>query len=105
MRDNFFRRATENPEALAAYAKFLRHAPLVETAPTGFSSEAFRGKMRRIQKELPGWVQRSGKKAQVMPLTEKLQAYIKDRKWPEADKVADGLLSLMEGEKPGEAKP
>jgi hypothetical protein len=43
MRDNFFRRATENPEALAAYAKFLRHAPLVETAPTGFSSEAFQG--------------------------------------------------------------
>ena len=24
MRDNFFRRATENPEALAAYAKFLQ---------------------------------------------------------------------------------
>ena len=40
-----------------------------------------------------------------MPLTEKLQAYIKDRKWLEADKVADELLSLMEGEKPGEAKP
>ncbi len=76
MRDNFFRRATENPEALAAYAKFLRHAPLVEAAPTGFSGEAFRGKMGRIQKELPGWVQGSGKQAQAKPLTEKLQAYI-----------------------------
>ncbi len=105
MRDNFFRRATENPEALAAYAKFLRHAPLVETAPTGFSSEAFQGKMRRIQKELPAWVQRSGKKAQAMPLTEKLQACIKERKWLEADKVADELLSLMNGERPGKAKP
>jgi hypothetical protein len=105
MRDNFFRKATENPEALAAYAKFLRHSPLVETAPTGFSSEAFQGKMRRIQKELPGWVQRTGKQAQAMPLAEKLQACLKDRKWLEADKVADELLSLIEGEKPGKAKP
>ncbi len=105
MRDNFFRRATENPEALAAYAKFLRHATLVETAPTGFSSEAFQDKMHRIQKELPGWVQKSGKQAQAMPLVQKLQAFIKDRKWQEADKVADELLALMKGERPGEAKP
>jgi hypothetical protein len=60
MRDNFFRRAAENPEALAAYAKFLRHEPLVETAPSGFSIEAFRDKMHRLQKDLPGWVQKIG---------------------------------------------
>jgi hypothetical protein len=95
MRDNFFRRAAENPEALAAYAKVLRHQPLVESAPTGFSSEAFQGKMRRIQKELPEWVQKSGKQAQAMPLIQRLQALIKDRKWLEADKVADELLGLM----------
>jgi hypothetical protein len=105
MRDNFFRRATENPEALAAYAKFLRHAPLVEMAPTGFSSEAFQDKLHRIQQELPAWVQKTGKKAQAMPLTEKLQACIKDRKWREADKVADELLSLMNGERLGKVKP
>ncbi|WP_240911176.1 hypothetical protein [Paludisphaera soli] len=105
MRDNFFRRATENPEALAAYAKFLRHAPLVETAPTGFSSEGLRAKMRRIQEELPGWVQKSGKHAQAMPLAEKLQAALKDRSWLEADKAADDLLSLMQGEEPDKAKP
>ena len=93
MRDNFFRRATENPEALAAYATFLRHTALVETAPTGFSSEAFQDKMRRIQKELPDWVQGSGKQAQAMPLTEKLQAFIKNKHWQEADKVADELLA------------
>src|SRR5260370_20604228 len=73
MRDNFFRRATENPEALAAYAKFLRNEPLIESAPTGFSSEAFQAKMRRIQETLPAWVQHSGKQAQAMPLTQKLQ--------------------------------
>jgi len=98
MRDNFFRRATENPEALAAYAKFLRHSTLVETAPTGFSSAAFQDKMRRLQKELPHWVQRTGKQAQAMPLTVKLQAFIKDRHWQEADKVADELLALMKGD-------
>jgi hypothetical protein len=105
MRDNFFRRATENPEALAAYAKFLRGGTLIESAPTVFSSGAFQAKMRRIQEKLPGWVQQSGKQAQVMPLTEKLQAFINDRKWQEADKVADALLSLMEGDKPDGSKP
>ncbi len=92
---SFFRRATENAEALAAYAKFLRHEPLVETAPTGFSAEAFQDKMHRIQRELPGWVQASGKQAQAMPLTQKLNALIKERKFQEADKVADELLLLI----------
>ena len=105
MRDNFFRKAAENPEALAAYAKFLRHATLVESAATGFSSQAFQEKMHRIQKELPGWVQKSGKQAQAMPLVQKLEGFLKARKWQEADKVADELLALMKGEKPGAAKP
>ena len=100
MRNNFFRRATENPEALAAYGKFLRRETLVETAASGFSSEAFQSKMQRIQKELPAWVQKSGKQEQVMSLTENIKGFIKDRKWQEADRVADEILSLMSsGEK------
>jgi hypothetical protein len=95
MRNNFFRQATENPEALAAYGKFLRNETLVETAPTGFSSEAFQEKMHRIQRDLPGWVQKSGKQAQMMPLIEKIKALMKDTKFQEADKVADEILSLM----------
>ena len=63
-------------------------------AATGFSSEAFQDKMRRIQAELPDWVQKSGQQAQVMPLTQKLKALIKDKKWQEADKVADEILSV-----------
>jgi len=102
MRNNFFRRATENGEALAAYAKFLRHETLVETASTGFSAAALQEKMHRIQKELPAWVQKSGQQAKVAPLTQKLDAFLKDKKWQEVDKVADELLSLMaEGEKDG----
>ena len=95
MRNNFFRRATENPEALAAYAKFLRGEKLVESAAQGFSSLAFQDKMHRIQAELPGWIQKSGQQAQAMPLIENIKARIKDRKWQEADKVADELLALM----------
>jgi hypothetical protein len=98
MRDNFFRKATEKPEALAAYAKFLRGEKLVESAATGFSSEGFQAKMRRIQTELPAWVQKSGKQAQATALTQKLQARIKDKEWQEADKVADEVLALMKGE-------
>ncbi len=99
-RDNFFRKATENSEALAAYAKFLRGEKLVESA-AGFSSEAFQDKMHRIQRELPTWVQQSGQQATVQPLIRKLEACIKDRKWQEADKVADELLLLMS---PGKEK-
>jgi hypothetical protein len=100
MRNNFFRQATENPEALAAYAKFLRRETLVETAPTGFSATAFQDKMHQIQRELPAWVQQSGQQTQATCLTQKLTALMKDRKWQEADKVADELLSLMsQGEK------
>jgi hypothetical protein len=100
MRNNFFRRATENPEALAAYAKFLRHETLVETAPTGFSATAFQDKMHRLQKEIPAWVQQSGQQARVQPLIKKLEAFMKDRKWQEADRVADEILSLLShGEK------
>lgn len=99
MRDNFFRRATENPEALAAYAKFLRGEPLVESAAKGFSSADFQAKMRRIQKELPGWVQKSGKQAQVMPLVQKLERLMKTQKWLDADAVADELLDLMNSDK------
>ncbi len=93
-RDNFFRKATENSEALAAYAKFLRGEKLVEST-AGFSSEAFQAKMHRIQRELPTWVQQSGQQAKVQPLIRKLEACIKGRKWREADKMADEILLLM----------
>ena len=40
-----------------------------------------------------------------MPLIQKLQALIKDRKWQEADKVADELLSLMSSGEKNETTP
>ena len=101
LRNRFFRVATESPECLAAYAKFLRHEPLVESAPTGLS---FRDKMDRIGKELPGLIHKTGQQARVMPLIQKIKALVKDQRIPEADKVADELLALMKGNSPAEAK-
>ncbi len=92
---NFFRKATESPECLAAYAKFLRHETLVESAHTGFSSEGFQEKMQRIQTELPLWIQKTGRQAEAMALMEKIKGLAKDRKWQEADNAADEILNLL----------
>jgi hypothetical protein len=40
-----------------------------------------------------------------MPLTKNLDAFIKNKKWQEADKVADDLLTLIKAVPRGEAKP
>ena len=98
-RDNFFRRATENPEALAAYARFLRGEKLVESTARGFSTAGLQEKMHRIQAELPAWVQRTGRQAEMTSLTQKLDALLKDRKFEEADTLAAKILSLMSGER------
>jgi hypothetical protein len=40
-----------------------------------------------------------------MPLSQKLEAYIKERKWREADQAADQLLAMMENKKAEPGKP
>jgi hypothetical protein len=77
-RNNFFRRATENPEAPGAYAKSLRGETMVESAATGFSAGALQEKMHQIQTELPGSVQEAGQHGRVMPLMQKLQSLVKE---------------------------
>jgi hypothetical protein len=94
-RDNFFRRVTESPEALAAYAKFLRHETLIEAAPTAFSSQALQNKIQRIQRDLPAWIQTTGRQAQAMPLMQQLDTFLKNRRFEDADHVADQILSLI----------
>ena len=97
MRNNFFRRATEGPECLAAYAKFLRGEKLVETARTGFSSEMFQEKMHEIQAELPGWMEKAGltNRLRAMWHMHNIQSYMKEKKWQELDKEADEVLAVM----------
>ena len=105
MRDNFFRKAAENPEALAAYAKFLRHAPLVESAADRFFQPGVPGEDAPHPEGTPGLGARIGEAGAGDAPGQKLEGFLKARKWREADKVADELLALMKGEKPGEAKP
>ncbi len=101
-RNNFFRKATENPEALAAYARFLRGETLVLSANTGFSAANLQAKMQRIQAELPAWIHESGKQAQAAALMEKMNLLVKEKKWQEVDKVADQVLGLIDGREPAE---
>jgi hypothetical protein len=96
-RHNFFRVATENPEALGAYAKFLRDETLVETTAHGFSSADFQDKMHRIQAELPGWAQKTGRQADAMSFMQKVKSLMQEKKWAEADKAADEVIGLMKG--------
>ncbi|MGV3607250.1 MAG: hypothetical protein ACO1RA_12670 [Planctomycetaceae bacterium] len=99
-RDNFFRKATENPEAIAAYAKFLKGETLVEKANTGFSAANLQAKMGRIQAELPDWVSGNPERQkQIMELNQKLQPLIKEKKWQDVDKVADEILKLISSSK------
>ena len=52
--------------------------------------------MRRIQTELPGWIQKSGRQAEAMPLVQKVLALAKDKKAPitEDGENRPGELSL-----------
>ncbi|MCX6898609.1 MAG: hypothetical protein NT105_07915 [Verrucomicrobia bacterium] len=96
-RNNFFRKATENPECLAAYAKFLRGETLVEAVAQGFSASGLQDKMHKIQAELPGWMEKSGliQRLRAMWHMRNLQSYMKERKWQELDKEADEVLALI----------
>ena len=94
-RDHFFRRAIEGPEPLAAYAKFLRGETLTESPARGFSPEALQAKIRRIQAELPGWVNRTGRQTEVEPLMQQLQSLVDEKRWTEVDQTADRVIELL----------
>ena len=91
-----FRVMTEGEEALNAYRKFLRGERLVETASSTSSYlERLPAKIHRIQKEMPIWIQKTGKQALAEPLMRKLDAALKANDFTEAEKAADSLLKLL----------
>lgn len=53
-------------------------------------------KMGRIQAELPGWVQRTGRQAEVIPLMEKIDRLMKEQRFAEAEKAVDEILALLD---------
>lgn len=96
-KNNFFRVATENQEAIGAYRKFLAGEQLVELPPSknAFSPTAFQQKIHEIQAQVPGWVQRTHGQAQVQPLMEQLDGLIKAQQFVQANHVADEILHLI----------
>jgi hypothetical protein len=91
-----FRVVTEGEEALRAYCKFLRGERLAEVVcPVSSYLERLPPKIRRIQRELPAWVQQTGNQAQAEALVQRLDAALKANNFTEAEKVADEILKLL----------
>lgn len=96
MKNLDFRVVTEGEDALRAYRKFLRGERLVEAAVLLPSlSERLPAKIHRLQRELPGWIQKTGRQAEVEPLMRQLDAALKANKLTEAETLADTILKLL----------
>ena len=99
MKSMDFRVVTEGEEALQAYRKFLKGDPLVEAkAETLTLLERLPPKIRKIQTQLPAWIQKTGNK-EAAALMQKLAEQLKAKNFEEAEKTADSILKMM-GEKP-----
>lgn len=96
-KNNLFRRATENEEALASYRKFLKGESLKErTRPANmFSVKRFQQKIQTIQSEAPAWVRKTGNMEQMHRLMTQLDSSIKGQRIEDADKTADEILQLI----------
>ncbi len=92
---NIFRLATENPEAVSAYKKFLRGDILKEEALHASPLKIFQDKMHKIQRELPLWIERTQRQDLAAPLMRQLDALIKRGAYKEADQFADKVLELI----------
>ena len=95
-RNMSFRVATEGEEALRAYRKFLRGERLVEGETEVTLLERLPAKIQRIQKEMPGWVQRGGDAAKAGAMMRELKAHLDGRDFEAAEKTADGMLRMIE---------
>jgi len=94
-----FRVVTEGEEALRAYRKFLKGDPLIEAKTEALTLlERLPPKIRKIQKELPAWLQKTGNK-EALALMQKLEEHLKAKNFEEVEKAADSILKMM-GEKP-----
>jgi len=94
---NMFRRATESDEAISAYRKFLTGKPLKEAPPdaNAFSPQFLRQKLDTIQRELPLYVGRTGRRDLAESYMRKLDGLIKSNKFIEANAFADEVIKLL----------
>ena len=85
--------ATERPEAISAYRKFLKGETLRE--PTTPARETLPDKIHRMQRDLPAWVERTHRPDLVQPLIERLDAAIKAGQYADAERFVDQILKLI----------
>lgn len=96
-KNNFFRRATEGPEAINAYRKFLSGKILVEKqrSPGQFSAAKLRQKIQTIQEKIPHWMEKNHRPDLIQPKMLLLDAALKEGHPEEADRIADELLKVL----------
>ncbi len=92
---NFFRRATEGADAIAAYRRFLSGQALREDPPKPFSLAAFREKLQVMQARLPGWVQRTGRREEAEIFSRRLDEQMKSGDLAAADATVQRMLALI----------
>jgi hypothetical protein len=91
-----FRVVTEGDEALRAYRKFLKGDSLIEATTDAVTLlERLPPKIRRIQVELPAWIQKTGRTDQAGALMQKLKEQLNARNFEDAEKTADSVLKMM----------
>ncbi len=90
-----FRVVTERGEALRAYRKFLRGEKLIEKWEGPSLMERLPTKIRRIQKELPSWMRKTGRTEEAALQMQKLDAALKAQDFAEAERIADAILNMM----------
>jgi len=95
--DYVFRKAAENPTALAAYRKFLNGQALIEGPITPTIVDRIAEKITRIQSVLPGWVQRNGRHREVKQLTDELDAAMATGDPVKVEAAEDAILALAGG--------
>ena len=100
---NMFRIVTESTEAIAAYRKFLDGRRLIEDPQSPLSMTAFqtgleelRRKKRIIDQKLPRWAEATRKINQAEAMMKRLDKFIAEGNFLEANRTADEILGVIE---------
>jgi len=92
---NFFRRATEGPDAIAGYRRFLSGEILREDPAQPFNLAEFQSKIHEIQSRLPQWVQRTRRQRDAEAIMRRLESHMKNGDLASANEAADEALKLL----------
>ncbi len=93
---NFFRRATEGPDAIAGYRRFLSGEPLREDPAKPFSITALQNKIHDIQARPHAWIQRTRRQRDAEVIMSRLESHLRSGNLEAANEAADEALKLLE---------